>query len=170
MNIPNVNMKKSCEPCTNVYDISDIEQLDGAASLDNSSISSNDSNRTASSDNTEFDTDDEIDPATDTISITPPAKMNKRNANILKASTLPLNARARFIKCDRCDSKKTYCQHIVNIHSLLKHAKGATHFSELHIKMYAGCPIIVYREPILSKIEDFLETHFRQNRDQFPSK
>ena len=83
-------MKKSCEPCTNVYDILDIEQLDGAASLDNSSFSSNDCNRTASSDNTEFDTDDEIDPANDPISITPPAKINKRNAKILKASTLPL--------------------------------------------------------------------------------
>ena len=86
--------------CINVNNVSDIEQLDGPVSLDNSSISSNDSNRTASSDNTEFDTDDEIDPATDPISITPPAKMNKRNANILNASTLPLisvlNARTLY--------------------------------------------------------------------------
>ena len=93
-------MKKSREPCINVNNVSDIEQLDGPVSFDNSSISSNDSNRTASSDNTEFDTDDEIDPATDPISITPPAKMNKRNANILKASTLPLisvlNARTLY--------------------------------------------------------------------------
>ena len=83
-------MKKSCEPCTNVYDISDIEQVDGAASLDNSSVSSSDSNRTASSDDTEDDTDDETDPANDPVSITPPATINKRNAKILKASTLPL--------------------------------------------------------------------------------
>ena len=34
--------------------------------------------------------------------------------------------------------------------------------------MYAGCPIIVNREPILSKIETVkIETNFRQNSDPY---
>ena len=76
--------------------------MDGNISVTNTQISDSVSQPDVSSNNisdddkdstgTEFDTDDEIEPDTSPISITPVSKPSKREINILKASSLPLTA------------------------------------------------------------------------------
>ena len=59
---------------------------------------------TASSNSTDYATDDEIEPQTTPICLTPPEKPNKRKMKVLQASTLPLigvlNARSLYNKCE----------------------------------------------------------------------
>ena len=84
-------------------DISNILQLDGIDCSANSFVSSSDeSTEDESSDMTIYSTDDEIDPDSDPICISPAVKPNKRKLKVLKASSLPLialmNARSLYNK------------------------------------------------------------------------
>ena len=84
-------------------DISNILQLDGIDCSANSFVSSSDeSTEDDSSDMTIYSTDDEIDPDSDPICISPALKPNKRKEKVLKASSLPLialmNARSLYNK------------------------------------------------------------------------
>ena len=80
-----------------------IPQIDGLGNSD-SICSSEDDLTSEYSIVTSYNTEDEIDPETGPISITPPTKLNKRKRKILEASSLPLvavlNARSLYNKSD----------------------------------------------------------------------
>ena len=80
-----------------------IPQIDGLGNSD-SICSSEDDLTSEDSIATSYNTEDEIDPETGPISITPPTKLNKRKRKILEASSLPLvavlNARSLYNKSD----------------------------------------------------------------------
>ena len=85
--------------------ISNIVQVDGLDNVDSSSEhDSNDSDNSDTSNVTEYNTEDEIDADVTPISITPQRKANKREMQILSASSLPLvavlNARSLYNKAD----------------------------------------------------------------------
>ena len=60
-----------------------IGQLDGAVAVDNISITSDDMNSTDKSESTDYATDDEIEPQTTPICLTPTEKLNKRKMKVL---------------------------------------------------------------------------------------
>ena len=71
--------------------ISNIVQVDGLDNVDSSSEhDSNDSDNSDTSNVTEYNTEDEIDADVTPISITPQRKANKREMQILSASSLML--------------------------------------------------------------------------------
>ena len=86
----------------NLSAYSNIGQFDGIDSIADLSQSFNDNTSDDNSDISEIDTDDEFEPETTPISLTPKTKPNKRQTKILKASSLPLitvlNARSLYNK------------------------------------------------------------------------
>ena len=71
------------------FQFSKIAQLDGGDSLSHISQSDHSDNDSISSESSEVDTDEEIDPQTTPITLTPPPQ-HKKNRKIRKASSLPL--------------------------------------------------------------------------------
>ena len=84
--------------------VSNIIQIDGNVSCDSSSSSDSESGDSDDSNVTNYDTEDELEPANEPINITPPQMPSKRKQKILKASSLPLvavmNARSLHNKAD----------------------------------------------------------------------
>ena len=77
-------------PCNvNTSTISNIAQVDGLQNDDNLSSSDEDISESDCS-MTDCDTDDEIDPDTTPIALTPVSKPNKGKLKVLQASSLPL--------------------------------------------------------------------------------
>ena len=85
-------------------EFTNIGQFDGFNDSDSdlSKGSIEDSINDNESDMTEYDTDDELDPQIEPISLTPKRKPNKRQLKMLEASSLPLltvlNARSLYNK------------------------------------------------------------------------
>jgi hypothetical protein len=101
----NVSVNSSTES-----EISNICQLDGGNSVNNTFNTSDESSSdNGDNDMTEYLTDDEIEPQTEPINISPVTKPNKRQLKILKASSLPLvavlNARSLY---NKNESLKTF--------------------------------------------------------------
>ena len=93
---------ENSDPNVNNSVNSNIVQVDGNDITDN--LSSDDELSDDESNVTEYDTEDEIEPQTTPISISPVTKPNKRKMKILQASSLPLvgllNARSLYNKAD----------------------------------------------------------------------
>ena len=93
---------ENSDPNVNNSVNSNIVQVDGNDITDN--LSSDDELSDDESNVTEYDTEDEIEPQTTPISISPVTKPNKRKMKILQASSHPLvgllNARSLYNKAD----------------------------------------------------------------------
>ena len=88
----NLNVNRNISVNSSINSItSKIVQLDGVDSIVNDSISSDEDLRDDStSDISEYATDDEIEPLTSPIPLTPASKPNKRELKIIQAASLPL--------------------------------------------------------------------------------
>ena len=97
----------------NISALSDIVQIDGLYSCDSSSSDDGDTSDSNESNVTDYDTEDEIEPETGPINITPTTEPGRRQRRILQASSLPLvavmNARSLY---NKPESFKTFLKEL----------------------------------------------------------